>query len=126
MSVAIIQQRVSAGSDFDGTLPATTPGATKDIKRFPVDVAGGLFDFGITGPHIINSIEMILSGQTSWTIHKKDSDGDEILLWAGTIETDVVTLSADRMAIYEDETILVRTVGATGAMKCRVALARDN
>lgn len=124
MSVAIIQQRISAGNNFDGTLPTTTPAGIKDINRFPEDAVGGLFDFGITEPHWISSIEIILGGQTSWTIHKKDSDGDEILLWQGTDEANFVTCSCDKMQIVEEETLLLRTVGAATAMKCRVALDR--
>ena len=124
MSVAIIQQRVSAGNDFDGTLPSTDPVTDKDIKRFPADVAGGLFDFEITGPHMISSIEFLGGGQSSWTIHKKDSDGDEILLWEGADEANFVTCACDKMQIYENETLLLRTTGASTAMKCRVALDR--
>jgi hypothetical protein len=125
MSVAIIQQRISAGNNFDGTLPSTTPVSTKDIKRFPVDAAGGLFDFAITSPHWISAIEFIGGGQTSWTIHKKDSDGDEVLLWQGTDEANFVTCACDKMQIYEEEKLLLRTVGASTAMKCRIALDRQ-
>lgn len=124
MSVTIIQQRISAGNDFDGTLPTTTPVTDKDIKRFPVDAAGGLFDFAITGPHWLSNIEFLGGGQSSWTLHKLDSDGDEILLWQGTDEDNFVTCSCDKMQVYESETLLLRTVGASTAMKCRISLDR--
>ena len=125
MSVTIIQQSITAGGNFDGTLPAGTPTLNKDIKRFPAAATGGLFDFELKDPHVIRSIEIILGGQNSWTVHKKDSDGDELLSWAGTTETDFITIDEDRMSIYEGELLLVRTVGALTAMKCRVALERE-
>lgn len=124
MSVAIIQQRISAGGNFDGTSPPGTPIVDKDIKRFPAAATGGLFDFEITGPHTIMGIELHLGDQTSWTLHKKDSDGEELLIWSGTTEDDFVTLAEDRTLMYEGETLLLRTVGATVALKCRIAVER--
>jgi hypothetical protein len=124
MGVAIIQQRISATDDFDGTLPPGTPVSEKDIKRFPEAAAGGLFDFAIDSPHVIRSVELHLGGQSVWSIAKKDSDGDEIVYWAGTTETDFVTISEDFMLLYEDEKLLVRTTGATAALKCRIAIQR--
>lgn len=124
MSVAIIQQRITAGNDFNGAAPTTDPESSQDIKRYPTDTVGGLFDFGITGPHWIANIEILFGGQTSWTIHKKDTDGDEILLWQGTDEANFVTCCCDKMQIYEGEQILLRTTGASTAMKARIALDR--
>lgn len=124
MGVFIIQQQISAGNDFDGTLPAGVPAYDKDIKRFPSGTAGGLFDFEITGPHEIFSIELILGGQSAWSISKEDSDGDEIVLWAGTSEASFVTLLEDRIQITEEETLLVRTTGASAALKCRIAVKK--
>jgi len=124
MGVAIIQQRISATDDFDGTLPPGTPVQDKDIKRFPVAATGGLFDFEITGPHVIRSVELKLGGQSVWSISKLDSDGDEIVYWSGTTETSFVTISEDFMLLYEDEKLLVRTTGATAALKCRIAIQR--
>jgi hypothetical protein len=124
MGVAIIQQKISAGGNFDGTLPPGTPVLDKDINRFPVAATGGLFEFNITGPHVIRSVELHLANQTVWSIAKKDSDGDEIVLWSGTVETSFVTISEDFMLLYEEEQLLLRTTGATTAMKCRIAIEK--
>lgn len=123
MSIFIIQQKISAGNNFDGTLPTTTPTYEQDIMRFPVHTAGGLFEFDRTGPHEIRSIELILGGQSAWSISKEDSEGDEIVILSGTTEVSIIT-TVDRTVIYEAEKILVRTTGATGALKCRIAIGR--
>lgn len=109
---------------YEPTSEATTPNQDKDIKRYSAGTEGGLFDFGITGPHWISSIEIILGGQTTWSISKKDSDGDEVVLWAGETEADFVTLESDRILIFEEETLLVRTADASAAMKCKISLDR--
>ena len=126
MSVVIIQQTISAAANFDGTLPPGTPAHSADIKRFPVAATGGLFDFGITGPHVIRAVEIHLGGQSAWSVSKKDSEGAEIILWSGTTETEFVKSGqGGNHLMYENETLLVRTTGATGELKCRVALERE-
>ena len=57
MSVSVIQQTITAGGNFDGTLPPGDPVLDQDIKRFPAAATGGLFDFEITGPHRLMSVE---------------------------------------------------------------------
>lgn len=122
MSVSIIQQKISATDDFDETLPVGTPVFEKDIKRFPAAAAGGLFDFGLSQPHEVVAVELKLGGQSAWSIKKRDSDGEDFLLWSGTTETGFVKLSSERVLLTEDELILVSTTGATGALTCRVAV----
>lgn len=124
MAATIIQQSISAAGNFDGTLPPGTSAPSKDIIRFPPAATGGLFQFSLTRPHRLVAVELKLANQTSWTIHKRDSDGDEILLWSGTTEQQFVILTQDKVLVLEDELIVVRTVAATTAMKCRVALAK--
>lgn len=124
MGVAIIQQKVSATNNFDATLPPGSPAYDKDIKRFPVAVAGGLFDFAVTGPHVIRAVELVLGGQSAWSIAKKDSDGLEIVLWSGTTDTEFLLPSGDSYLLFQGEELLVRTTGATGALVCRIAVER--
>jgi len=124
MGVAIIQQRISATDDFDGTLPPGTPASLADITRFPEAATGGLFDFGIASPHVIRSCEIKLGGQSAWSVSKKDSEGAEIVIWSGTTEATFFSSDSDRPLLYQDETLLLRTTGATGALKCRVAVER--
>jgi len=125
MSVSIIQQTISATDDFDGTLPPGTPALSDDIKRFPVAATGGLFDFEITSPHIIRSCEIRLGGQSAWSVSKKDSEGDEIVIWSGAGETTFFSSDSDRPLMYEKETLLLRTTGATAVLKCRIALEKE-
>lgn len=124
MSLAIIQHSISAGGNFNGTDPGTTPVIDKDIKRYPAAAAGGLFDFQVDQPHDVVAIELHLANQTSWSIVKEDSDGDDIELAAGTTDSEYVLRSSDRFVLTEGEKLKVTTAGATTAMKCRVALRR--
>ena len=121
MNISTIEQGITAGSDFDGTLPLGTPVRANDLIRYVAEAAGGLFDPGIVDPSEIYHIEIKLGGQTSWTLHKKDANGVEILLWAGTTEANFATVDSDRMPILEKQTLLLRTTGATGDMKARVS-----
>jgi len=123
MNVKTIQQQITAGNDFDGTAPAGTPTRDKDIEAYPPEAAGGLFDFLLKNPAEIASIELILVGQSSWSISKKDVDGAELVLWTGTTETSFITIDSDRMVITEEQLLLVRTTGATGALKARISVA---
>jgi hypothetical protein len=125
MSVSIIQQKISATDDFDGTLPPGTPVLSEDIKRFPIAATGGLFNFAISSPHIIRSCEINLGGQSAWSVSKKDSEGDEIIIWSGTSEATFFSSDSDRPLLYENETLLLRTTGATGVLKCRIAVERE-
>jgi len=124
MNLSIIQQKITAGNQFNAADPGTTPVLDKDIKRYPEAAVGGLFDFEVKDPSEIVAVEFHLADQTTWSITKRDSDGDDIVLWAGTTETSFVVLAADRTFITEGETLRVVTAGASGAMKLRIAVRR--
>ncbi|RKZ09773.1 hypothetical protein DRQ25_05140 [Candidatus Fermentibacteria bacterium] len=117
-----IQQKIIATNDFDGTAPLVDAVKSDDIYKHAAETAGGLFDFGTVGDQEIVSIELKLAGQSAWTIHKKDAEGIELLLWVGTTETDFVTLAEDRTFLTEDQTLLLRTTGATGALTARITV----
>lgn len=122
MSIRTIEQRVSAGNQFDGTAPTGDPVRGDDLEQYPEEAAGGLFDFGLENPAEINHIELKLGGQTSWSISKRDKDDVDMVLWAGTTETAFATLAEDRMPILEGQKLVLVTTGATAAMKARVSV----
>lgn len=118
--IRTIEQRITAGGNFDGTLPPGDVERTVGIEKFPPASAGGLFDFGIAEPHVVYGIELKLSGQSSWTIHKRDVEGDELLLMCGLDEESFLATSHDSFVISDQEKLILRTVGASGEMIARV------
>ena len=125
MGVLVFEQSVSSGNNFDGTAPSTTPVPGSDIvKKWPIDDAGGLFDFEITAPHWIASIQLVLGGQTTWTLSILDEDGAEVVVWAGTTEASFVALESDRALILEGQSIKLVSTGTPSVnMKARIALS---
>lgn len=122
MAIRTIEQRISAGNQFDGTAPSGDAVLGTDLEQYPEEAAGGLFDFGLDNPAEIHHIELKLGGQTSWSLSKRDKDGVDVILWAGTTETAFVTLAEDRMPILEDQKLVLVTTGATAAMKARISI----
>jgi hypothetical protein len=126
MGIRIIQQTITAGSNFDGLIPTTTPIHGHDIeKEYPTDVHGGLFEFDLTQPAVVYAIEIKFGGQSAWAIHKKDHNGDEFLLYSGTTEAFLATLAKDRTLITEGQKLLLRTTGASTKMIARVAVGSE-
>lgn len=123
LGLTTIEQRVLAGSDFDGTLPGTT--ATRGdsfVAAYPADTKGGLFDFALDAPVFVRAVELMLSGQSAWTVHKRDRDGTEMLVICGTSETSFVTTERDSFVLMAKQKLVVRTTGATGALTCRISV----
>lgn len=119
----VIEQKISAGSDFDGTLPTTIPVPGDGIdKNFPIDTVGGLFDFSIKSPVWLRSIELILGGQSLFTVHKKDLGGKELLYVCGTSEGFFVTTESDSITLTDGQTLVLRTTGATGELLARMTI----
>jgi hypothetical protein len=115
-----MEQRVTAGNDFNGALPTTTVVLADNLEAFPTDVVGGLFDLNLEAPVLVRSLELKLGGQSVWTIHKRDKDGDELLVLCGKKETDVLLTLADSFVLTDKQKIVVRTTGATAALIARV------
>ena len=113
-----------SGADVTGDIYPTagTSSSGKDLIEFVATAVGGLFDFSVKNPSMIQSIELKLSGQSAWSFSKRDKDGVELLLWSGTTETDFVTLDADAIVITENQLLVVSTTGATGVLKARISI----
>lgn len=86
VSPGIIDQGISAGNDWDGTLPPTTPVDAYGIRTYPEAATGGLFrpDFASQGgsfeTYIVEKIQVdfALSGTNQVAI--KDSAGRTFVL----------------------------------------------
>ena len=122
LGLRTMEQRMVAGTDFDGSLPSTTLSRADGIESFPEDTVGGLFDFGLRAPVFVRSVELKLDGQTAWTVHKRDLEGDELLILCGTDETDFLTTQCDSFVLTNKQKLVVRTTGASAAIIARVTI----
>lgn len=125
MGVLVFEQSVNSSHNWNGTAPPGTPVPGSDIvKKYPIADTGGLFDFEITSPHWISSIQLVLGGQTTWTLSILDEDGAEVVVWSGTTETSFVALESDRALLLEDQTLKLVSTGTPSVnMKARIALS---
>jgi hypothetical protein len=117
-----MEQRMLAGNDFSGEPPTTTIVLGDGMEAFPADAVGGLFDLGLKAPVFVRSIELKLDGQTAWTVHKRDREGDELLILCGTDETDFLTTTSDSFVLTNKQLLVVRTTGASAAIIARVTV----
>jgi len=117
-----MEQRMIAGSDFDGMLPTTTKELGDGIEAYAPDTQGGLFDFELAAPVFVRSVELKLDGQSAWTVHKRDKEGDELLILCGTDETDFLTTASDAFVLTNKQLLVVRTTGASAAILARVTI----
>jgi hypothetical protein len=117
-----MEQRITAGSDFDGSLPTTELVREDGLEAYPEDSQGGLFDMELRAPVFVRSVELKLDGQTAWTVHKRDREGDELLILCGTDETDFLTTYGDSFVLTNKQKLVVRTTGASAAMIARVTV----
>ena len=117
-----MEQRITAGGGFDGTLPPGAIARKDSIEAYPPAATGGLFDLELKEPVFVRTVELKLGGQSLWTVHKRDKLGDEILVICGTNETDFITTVAESFILTAKQTLVVRTTGATAALICRVSV----
>lgn len=120
----IIEQKVTAGNDFTGDNPGTVLSRSDHLEHYPESTVGGLFlpDPELSEPLLLRSIELKLGGQTAWTVHKRDRDGDELLIICGTDETDFVTTVGESVVLSKKQALVVRSTGATAKLICRITL----
>lgn len=122
LGIRTMEQRIVAGSDFDGTEPTGEIVYADSLEAFPPETSGGLFNLGLTEPVFVRSVELKLGGQSEWTVHKRDLAGDEILILCGSDETDFITTAGDAFILTAKQKLVLRTAGATGALICRVSV----
>jgi len=122
LGIRTMEQRVSAGGNFDGSIPAGSIVRKDSLEAYPAGPAGGLFDLGLKEPVYVRSVELKLGGQSIWTVHKRDKEGDEILVICGTNETDFVSTQCESFILTAKQMLVVRTTGATAELICRVSV----
>lgn len=117
-----MEQRITAGSDFDGAIPDGDVILGDSLEAYPEGITGGLFDLNLSEPVFVRSVELKLGGQTAWTVHKKDRDGAELLILCGADDTDFLTTACDSFVMTAKQSLVVRTTGATSSLVCRVSV----
>jgi hypothetical protein len=122
LGLRTMEQRITAGGGFDGSQPPGTLTRKDSIEAYPAAPTGGLFDLELKEPVFVRSVELKLGGQSSWTVHKRDTQGTEILVICGTNETDFVSTSCESFILTAKQKLVVRTVGATADLLCRVSV----
>jgi len=118
----VIEQRIDAGSQFDETLPATTPVDDKAVRTFPSTTQGGEFVFDFGGPdasfvtYQIDQIFADFANATTIEIAIVEGSNRAILETpsAGTY------LRATPFILAWDQKLTIKTLGATTAMMGRV------
>jgi len=125
-----IQQEITAGSDWDGTAPTTTPVVADGVKSFPTDTQGGLFEFGYDAGFMLWQIERIavdFGGVAVKGIYIRKGAVD-IPIYESTLITEIKILVTDKILLAADEQLVITSSGAAAAMYARVtarpALAR--
>ena len=121
-------QKISAGGNFDGTIPTTHITKDGDAIIYTPCATGGLFKLiGYVGDDTkvkyerrkVQTISIKLGGQSAWNIYLTDGAVD-ILFLTGTTETDVTVTGADCPVLSPFENLKIVTVGASTAMEARI------
>lgn len=121
----VIEQRITAGNDWDGTVPLTTPDfTTKGVKKFPPAAQGGLFVFDFTS-YFLKEIQQIAVdfngvGSKSIVIRGPGGAADDIEIFKSTDPLEVNILITDKFQLAPDEHIVIISSGAANAMFARV------
>lgn len=86
-----IHQKTTAGGDWDGTKPATTPVFANGLNKFPDSLKAGLFDFEQDAPLTIQQYHFDLGASVAYTISIVNLDaagvpipGEELQIDTGT------------------------------------------
>ena len=131
---SVIEQKIAAGNDFDGTEPALGAAIflpycdSKDniyrmkhptIPATDEGDAGGLFTFAHDQVVVIEQIFADFGTSVSWTINIVTSAGD-MPVWTGTGQHAIVVSMDSRARIVRGEALKLVTSGATNAMWARV------
>lgn len=121
----VIEQAISAGGQFDETLPPGTPTDNQAIRVFPAAATGGEFVFDFTGPdasfvtYQIDQIFIDFADAATAEIAIVDSKGTPtrtVLASPGS----GTYLSTTPFLLAWDQKVTLKTLGASLAMIARV------
>ncbi len=118
-----IEQKITAGSQFDGLAPTTVyvDDVDQGLRQFPTDVSGGLFTFALTSlwwAEVQRIIVQFADAATADISIVSATGALSIYTFAGGGEV-VIT---DLFKLAPDEKIQIITTGATAAMWARVTM----
>lgn len=118
----VIEQRISAGNDWDGTAPSTEPVFTKGIKAFPEDDHGGLFEYDFTSFFLmeIQQINVYFNGVAAKSVSIRRESGPDILIFESTDPAETNILITDKFQLASDEKLVITSNGAATEMYARV------
>lgn len=119
----VVEQRISAGNDWDGTTPSTTPSyATKGVKSFPEDDQGGLFEWDFSSLFLmeVQQINVDFNGVAAKSIVIRRASGPDVLIFSSTDPAESNILITDKLQLAADEQIAILSTGAAGAMYARI------
>lgn len=120
----IIEQRISAGNDWDGTAPTIDPvfETPKGVKTFPEAAAGGEFEFDFTSFFLmeVQQISVGFGGVGTKSIVIRRSSGPDIPIFVSTDPLEVDVLITDKIQLARDEKVVILSSGAAAAMYARV------
>lgn len=127
-----LKQQISAGGDFDGTLPTGTPTLSGSTFLYTEQAAGGKFDpvslakiKGHNGaPLKLVGVEIELGGQSAWSLSRVDADGDEVVAFSGTTQADYLVTEETDIVMLPTSHFVLSTTGASAAMKATLIFAR--
>lgn len=115
--VIAIKQTISAGNNFTGVAPTTTPVLSGNGYTYPADSQGGLFDPGNTSNTLaVAGIYIDFADQTSWKLEIVDNDANPVVLFSGTTEDEFAVTADTVIFVLPGETLKLTTVGATAAI----------
>lgn len=120
----VIEQRISAGNDWDGTAPDTTPDyeTTPGVKAFPEDDAGGLFEFDFTSYFLmeVQQINVDFAGVGTKSIVIRRTSGPDVPIFSSTDPLETTVLITDKFQLAADEKVAILSAGAAAPMYARI------
>ena len=112
-----IEQRISAGGRFDGSIPTTTPVIRAGVQIYPADTSGGLFRFQFsdtTWTWVVTSIQAKFDGVAIKGIYihphgEAVPHADDIPVWESTlaVEEYVLISPPDQIILNQDRDLII-------------------
>lgn len=120
----VIEQRISVGNNWNGTVPLTAPDYTGvGIKKFPVAVQGGLFEFDFTEYFLmeIQQINVDFGGAGTKSIVIRSPGAPDIEIFSSTDPLERNLLLTCKFQLASDEKVaIISSGGAAAEMFARI------